>query len=465
MSGSHAKNPIGAPPEIARLLDSICSSAGFRRSTRLQRFLRYVVGHAIAEPNQSLKELQIAMDVFDRNAAFEPQVDPIVRVEAGRLRLRLTEYYAGPGQDDKVIIDISKGGYLPTFQVVPTGKRQPGGNSGSANPAAHRLYLKGRYFWGKRTAEGLAKAAEYYRRALAVDSAFGLAYLGIADCHMVSASFEFAAPSPMLAKAKAAAESVLRQGAHLAEALTTLACVKAFYERDWRGAETGFKQAIELDPRGVTSWQWYGMCCLSLGRLNEGLDALRTAAEHDPLSPMATTQLAVGLYLTRRYAEAEEACGLVLEMDPNSWPARYFLGLIYEQEGLFAQAMRELQHAEELSGGNALPIAAMAHAHARAGSPWDARRIVQKLEQESTVYVSPWALALVYVGLGKRDHALELLARSISERSPQPALFLSGEPRLDSLRSEPRFREMEQDLFGPAAIAAALPATPPETLR
>jgi tetratricopeptide (TPR) repeat protein len=464
MSQSHGKDPIAAVPEIARLLDSICRSGGFRRSPRLQRFLRYVVEHAIAEPNRSLKELQIAIDVFDRNATFEPQVDPIVRVEAGRLRLRLTEYYAGPGQDDKVVIDISKGGYLPTFQV-PTGKPHQGGKSGSANTAAHRLYLKGRYFWGKRTAEGLAKAAEYYRRALAVDSTFGLAYLGIADCHMVSATFEFAAPSSMFVKAKAAAESVLRQGTHLAEAHTTLACVKAFYERDWRAAETSFKQAIELDPGGAMSWQFYGMCCLALGRLNEGLDALRTATEHDPLSLMGTTQLAVGLYLTRRYAEAEEACDLVLEMDPNFWPARYFLGLVYEQERLFAQAIRELRLAEELSQGNALPVAGLAHAHAQAGSPWDARRIVQKLEQERTVYVSPWALALVYAGLGEREQALELLAQSITGRSPQPALFLSSEPRLDSLRSEPRFREMERDLYRPAAIPAAIPATPPETLR
>src|SRR5450631_1461449 len=172
-------NLIGAPPDIARLLDCICRSAGFRRSPRLQRFLRYVVEHAITEPNQSLKELQIAIDVFDRDANFEPQADPIVRVEAGRLRLRLTEYYARAGQDDEVVIEISRGGYLPAFRVSSR-KRQQGANGDSENTAAYRLYLKGRYFWGKRTADALAKAAEYYRRALAVDSAFGLAYVGIA---------------------------------------------------------------------------------------------------------------------------------------------------------------------------------------------------------------------------------------------------------------------------------------------
>src|SRR5947209_8126040 len=166
MSQNPGKDPVAPSPEIVRVLDSICTSAGFRRSPRLQRFLRYVVGHAIAEPGEPLKELRIAIDVFDRNTAFEPQVDPIVRVEAGRLRLRLTEYYAGPGENDEVIIEIAKGGYSPRF-LVPGGKPQQGGNGARASTAAHRLYLKGRYFWGKRTLEGLAKAAEYYRKALA----------------------------------------------------------------------------------------------------------------------------------------------------------------------------------------------------------------------------------------------------------------------------------------------------------
>jgi Flp pilus assembly protein TadD len=293
-----------------------------------------------------------------------------------------------------------------------------------------------------------------------VDSAFGLAYVGIADCHLVSATFEFAAPSPMFAKARAAAESVLRQGTHPAEAQTTLACIKAFYDRDWGGAEDGFRQAIELDPTCLTAWSWYGMCCIALGKSNQGLDALRSATERDPLSLMATTQLGCGFYLTRRFAEAEEACSLALEMDPNFWPARYFLGLIYEQEGLFAQAIRELRQAEQLSGGNALPIAGLAHAHARMGSSWDATRLLDKLRQDTSIYVSSWALALGYAGLGDAQRALELLTESVAARSPQTALFMSSEPRLDSLRPEPGFRELEHEVYGLAVIPAAQPETP-----
>lgn len=177
MGATHPMNPPGVPPGIDRLLDSICGSPGFQRAPRLQRFLRCVVEHGTTKSGQPLKELQIAMDVFNRDANFDPQVDPIVRVEAGRLRLRLTEYYAGPGLRDEIIIDIPKGGYLPTFLARTRHNPEPG-NNGIPPTAAHRLYLKGRYFWGKRTAESLAKAADYYRRALVADSGFTLGYLG-----------------------------------------------------------------------------------------------------------------------------------------------------------------------------------------------------------------------------------------------------------------------------------------------
>ena len=139
-----------------------------------------------------------------------------------------------------------------------------------------------------------------------MDSSFALAYLGIADCHLVSGSCEFAAPAPLFAKSAAAAESILQRGTHSVEALTTLACVKACCQRDWGAADVGFKRALDLDPGYVPAWQWYGILSLAFGKRDEGLDALRTATERDPLSLMGTTQFAVGLYLVRRYAEAKK---------------------------------------------------------------------------------------------------------------------------------------------------------------
>jgi tetratricopeptide (TPR) repeat protein len=237
-----------------------------------------------------------------------------------------------------------------------------------------------------------------------------------------------------------------------AGARTTLSAIQAFYDRDWSAAEAGFKRAIEIDAKYATAWQWYGVYGIALGRLDEGLNALRHATECDPLSLMANTQLACGLYLVRRYEEAKQLCDLALEIDPNCWPAHYFLGLTYQQQNLFAQAVRELRHAEELSNGNALAVAALAHVYGQAGSQLDARKILLQLHQGCSGYVSEWALALVYAGLGEREPALSALAQSIAAHSPQSAMFMSGEPRLDGLRSDPRFRQMQSVLYGQASL-------------
>jgi tetratricopeptide (TPR) repeat protein len=406
-----------------------------------------VVEHAISAPDRPLKETQIAIAVFDRRADFDPLIDPIVRVEAGRLRLRLTEYFAGPGQNDKTFIEIAKGGYLPSFR-----RQHRRRGKIDASGAAYRLYLKGRYFWDKRSAESIAKAAEYYRQALGVDPGFTLGYVGIADCNLILATFEFATPEPLIAKARAAAESALKQGALLAEAHTTLGCIKAFYDHQWREAEASFQLAIEIDPDYPVARQWLGMCHCACGQLDEGLTALRAGAERDALSLMVNTQLGCGLYIARRYAEAEETCNLVLEMDPNFWPARYFRGLTYEQEGLFAQAVRDLHQAIELSGGNSLPLAALVHVHARAGGRRDALRIIRQLQLEDSRFISPWALALAHAGLGDTERAISLLGQGVAARSPYTAIFLSTDPRLDWLRSDPRFREIEAKLYR-AAVA------------
>jgi len=437
------------PADLEDELQLICGSPGFRRSVRLQRFLRHVVERFTSAPDKPPTERQIARAVFDRRADFDPQIDPIVRVEAGRLRLRLTEYFAGPGQNDKVIIEVARGGYFPTFRRQRQRQRDGTIDRGDA---AYRLYLKGRYFWDKRSAESIAKAADYFRQAHAVDAGFTRALTGIADCNLILATFDFAEPGPPIANARAAAESALQHDAQLAEARATVGCIQALYDRRWQDADASFQLAMELDPSYPPAWQWRGMCSCARGRLSEGLAALQAGAERDPVSLMVNTQLACGLYLAKRYAEADEACSLVLEMEPNFWPARYFRGLTYEQQGRFAQAVRDLQAALDASGGNCLPPAALAHVHAQAGGQRDARRILRQLEREASRYVSPWALALVYAGLGDADRALGLLEDAVGLRSLQAGLFLKTDPRLEPLRSVPRFTALEDTLYASPGV-------------
>jgi Tfp pilus assembly protein PilF len=338
-----------------------------------------VTEHAVANPGRPIKEIQVAMAVFDKDASFEPRLDPIVRVEAGRLRLRLLEYYAKAADEESIIIEIPRGGYIPHFRVLGPAQRAPGARD-TENPVAYRLCLKGRYFWGKRTAGDLAKAAEYFRRALAVDSGYARAYLGLADCYIVLGYFGFAPPGEVCPKAKAAAIAALDIDRFLSEAHATLASLSALYEWDRDRAEAGFRRAINMQPGYAFAHQLYGVSLVAWRRFEEGLAALKTAEQLEPLAPMIETQLAAGLYVTGKQAQAEEACQTALELEPNFWPAHYFLGLIFEQERRYGEAIGELRRAVEFSAENALTIGSLAHAYARAGKTCEARQLLDELE-------------------------------------------------------------------------------------
>ena len=320
--------------EVGQLVDRIAESPGFRRSSRLQRFLRYVTEYAVHSPGEPLKEIQVAMAVFDKAASFDPQLDPIVRVEAGRLRLRLLEFYVQSESAESISIEIPRGGYIPTFRVLrPTGRVQT--DPDMRNPAAHRLYLKGRFFWAKRSSADLTKAADYFRRALAVDSSYARGYLGLADCSVVLGYFGFALPVDVCRRAKAAAVGALNIDPSCSEAHATIASLAAIHEWDKDRAAEGFQRAIDLRPDYAFAHQLHGVSLLAWNRFEEGVAALRTAGQLDPLAPMVETQLAAGLYVTGRHAEAEESCQTALELEPSFWPAHYFLGLTLQQECRF----------------------------------------------------------------------------------------------------------------------------------
>jgi len=410
---------------------------------RLQRFLRYVTEHAVEHPGRPIKEIQVAMAVFDKEASFDPRLDPIVRVEAGRLRLRLLEYYAEAGDRETIVIEIPQGRYVPNFRVLDKTRRRNG--SGDAeDPASRRLYLKGRYFWGKRTAADLAKAAEYFRRALAVNSGYARAYLGLADCYAILGTFGFVPPGGAYPKAKAAALAALKIDPRLTDAHATLATLSALYEWDRAGAEVGFRQAIDIEPGYAFAHQMYGVALLGWRRPEEGLAALKTAEQLEPLAPMIETQLAAGLYVTGDHAQAEEACQTALELEPNFWPAHYFQALICEQECRYEEAVQELEKAIEFSAGNPQTIGSLAHAYASAGERGEACRLLQDLEsrQSRGGYVPPFVMALVRASLFEKDAAFESLKKAHHEQSPYVGLWLTTEPRLKFLRSDRRFAEI-----------------------
>ena len=312
------------------------------------------------------------------------------------------------------------------------------------NSAAHRLYLKGRFFWAKRSSADLTKAADYFRRALAVDSSYARGYLGLADCSVVLGYFGFESPADACRRAKAAATGALNIDPRCSEAHATIASLAAMHEWDKDKAAAGFQRAIELQPEYAFAHQLYGVSLLAWNRFEEGLAALRIAEQLDPLAPMVEAQLAAGLYVTGRHAEAEEACQMALELEPNFWPAHYFLGLTLEQQCRYGEAIRELKSAANLSAGNALTLGSLGHAYARAGRRADALRVLNDLQsrQASGTYVPPFAMALIRVGLCDKHAAFDMLEHASKERSPLLALWLTTEPRLAHLRSHSRYSKL-----------------------
>jgi Flp pilus assembly protein TadD len=229
----------------------------------------------------------------------------------------------------------------------------------------------------------------------------------------------------------------------LAEAHTSLALVHEVYDWDWRGAEQEFKRALELNPNYATGYQWHGTFLTNRGQFAEAEADLARAEQLDPLSLIIVTEAGEPYYCSREYDKAIEHYRRALQLDKKFWPARFFLGIALEEKRDFKQAVSELQAAVELSGGSTQATAALAHAYAVSGNTGEARAIADRLKTLSkSKFVSSFEFALIYSGLRNRVEALKWLERSREERSLLDDHDITSEPRLDELRSDPRFADL-----------------------
>jgi TolB-like protein/DNA-binding winged helix-turn-helix (wHTH) protein/Tfp pilus assembly protein PilF len=321
----------------------------------------------------------------------------------------------------------------------------------AVSPEAYEEYLKGRYYWNKRSGEGLAKAIGYFEAATQRDPQYALAYAGLADCYgIIGATIFGSVPAAEAApKAKAAATRALEIDPTLAEAETSLATAKFNYDWDWAGAAEGFKRAIQLDARYATAYQRYSLYLSAMGRFDESFEQIQKARDLDPLSISINSSFGWRLYLARQYDRSIAQLRDTLEMDPSyEWP-QLILGQAYEQKGDFNSAVAELRKAVELSHNSPLMISALAHAYALSGNQAEAHRLVaQLLVQAKKQYVSPYYIAIVYVALGKNELAMDWLERALADRS-NGLVFLKVEPELDPLRSNPRFIALQRQLNFP----------------
>jgi tetratricopeptide (TPR) repeat protein len=319
-------------------------------------------------------------------------------------------------------------------------------------PEAYENYLKGRYYWNKRSDENLMKAIAYFEQATRQDPHYALAYAGLSDCYaIISAEIFGTMPAAEAApKARAAALRALEIDPTLAEAETSLATVKFNYDWDWSGAAEGFGKSLQHNPSYATAYQRYSLYLMAMGTSEQSFEQINKARSLDPLSIPINFSLGWRLYMARQYDRAIQQLRNTLEMDPSYELPHLVLGLSYAQKGDFVLAIPELRKAVDLSHGTPLMISALANVYARSGNKAEAEKLLADLVLESKKqYVSPYYFAVVYVGLGEREKAMDWLEKAYADRS-NGLVFLKVEPELDDLRSNPRFVSLRQKLNFPS---------------
>jgi DNA-binding winged helix-turn-helix (wHTH) protein/tetratricopeptide (TPR) repeat protein len=310
------------------------------------------------------------------------------------------------------------------------------------SPEAFQTFIRGRYFWNKRTAEGLRKALGYAQQALALDPAYALAYVGLADSYNLLVGHGGLAPKDCFPKAKAAARRALEIDETLAEAYVSLAFVNSRYEWDWPRAEANFRRAIELKPCYPTAHHWYGEALAGLGRFDESVAALRRAQELDPLSLPINTDLAQSLYYARRYDESEAQLAATLEMDRTYFRALILLGLVRWQKGRGEQAVEALAEAVEVSEDDPLPRSVLGYLYGVSGRAREALEAAAELRQLAAQrYVSAYNVSMIFAGLKQEGPAFEWLERAFADRDVWLS-WLAVDPRAAWLASSARLAEL-----------------------
>jgi eukaryotic-like serine/threonine-protein kinase len=312
------------------------------------------------------------------------------------------------------------------------------------NSEAYQLYLKGRYFWNKRSVESLTKGVEYFRQAVEKDPNYAPAYAGLADSYIILGNYRCLSPEEAHTRARDAAANALEIDEELAEAHAALAHVRQRYDWDWPGAEREFKRAVDLNPSYAPAHQWYAIYLSSVGRHDEAIDEIKLAQRLDPLSLIINSGAGWIFYMARRQDQAIEQCLRTLDLDPNFVSARVCLGQSYVQKGMYKEAIAELQKARLLAE-NPIVTSVLGYAYAASGQREEARKALDDSNGLSKWrrYTSSYDRAIVYAGLGDRDKAFELLQRAYEDRDSY-MIWLKVEPILDKLRSDPRFADLER---------------------
>jgi len=351
---------------------------------------------------------------------------------------KLTDIFGVESDIAKTIAD--------TLQAKLTGSEK---NAIAAQPTenteAHEFYLKGRYFWNKRTGPDLRKAIDYFKQAIDKDPKYALAYAGLADSYTLLSAYGAGSPQESFPSAKTAAQKALELDDTLAEAHTSLGQILLFYDLDLAGSTKEFERAIALNPNYATAHHWYGVGpAMSLGEFDRAIAELRRAQQLDPLSLIINADLGVAFATARRYDEAIAQLRKTIEMDPRFYYAHWNLGVALELKGELREALAEYKKAAELDD-DPIVLGLIAHAYAKLGERDQAVKLLAQLHQVAAHRYVPFStFAGVYMALGEKDKAIDYLERAYRDHA------LSGikvDPMLDPLRGDPRFEALVARIF------------------
>jgi TolB-like protein/Flp pilus assembly protein TadD len=318
----------------------------------------------------------------------------------------------------------------------------------TANPEAYELYLRGRFFWNKRTGADLEKAIEYFNQATTKDPGYALAYAGLADAYVLLSGFGAASPKDSFPQAKAAAEKALELDNTLGEAHASRALALFAYDFNFAEANREFRRAIELNPNYATAHQWYGESGLTpLGQFHEAIAEIKRALKLDPLSVIINADLGTILFTARRYDDAIVQLRKTLEMDPAFYYAHYNLGEALEMKGRVPEAIAEYEKAIALDD-DPLPRALLGRLYAKIGRKDEARQVLQRLRDSAKQrYITPYLSAMIHIGLGEKDQAIDFLEKTYEDRDGYSIGFIKVDRDLDPLRGDPRFEALVQKVF------------------
>lgn len=366
-----------------------------------------------------------------------------------------SETYAREMEDVFAVQDEIANAITNTLTIKLVGRERgaPLASRATDSLEAYQLYLKGRFFWNKRTAEGMLHAIQVFEDAIRIDPMYAEAHAGLASAHVLAGHFEHGVSRPRdaMPKAKAAALRALELDATNAEAYAALGFVKYCYDFDWGGAERDLLRSIELQPRSPTPHHWLGMLLVTLRRNIEAIERLRHAQQLEPLSLPTTWGAAWVHHYSGEYEEAVRQCRTVVDMAPDFVKARLQLGQALSALGRHGEAIAELRHAASADVRSPRTLFALGYAYGADGRREESRGVLGELHAQAAdeSYVFPDYIASVHTGLGERDPALDWLERSYEERSSR-MIVLAADPIFATLRGEPRFARLLDRLRLPA---------------